>query len=234
MVGGVPYQVKTAGTDPLPSDFTFDNVTYSVKTADLNTYRVSSTQHLGVTSALVDRGANGGIAGCDCRVVKVNDQPQRFVNVEGIDGHVMERRHLVTAGAVTKSNRGPVILLMNQYTHSGKGHSIHSSPQLEWNEVNVDDKSTRVGGKQRLLTFDGFSIPINIQRGLPYIDMRLFTDAEWEDLPHVLSTQDADWDPRVLGCEYGNDPDWFDIEDDPPLLNPDFDLRGDYRHRIYL
>jgi hypothetical protein len=75
MVGEVPYQVKTTGTDPLPSGFTFDNVTYSVKTADLNTYRVSSTQHLGVTGALVDCGANGGIASCDCRIVKVNDQP---------------------------------------------------------------------------------------------------------------------------------------------------------------
>jgi hypothetical protein len=51
-----------------------------VKTADLNTYRVSSTQHLGVTGVLVDCGANGGIAGCDCHVVKVNDQPQHFVN----------------------------------------------------------------------------------------------------------------------------------------------------------
>jgi hypothetical protein len=163
MVGGVPYQVKTAGPDPLPSDFTFDNVSYSVKTTDLNTYRVSSTQHLGVNLALVDCGANSGIAGCDCGIVEVNDQPQHFVNVEG--------------GG--QSNRGPAILLMNQYTHSGKGHSIHSSPQWEWNEVNVDDKSTRVGGKQCLLTFDGFSIPINIRRGLPYIDMQPFTDTDF-------------------------------------------------------
>jgi hypothetical protein len=57
---------------------------------------------------------------------------------------------------------GPVILIMHQYAHSGKGHSIHSLPQLEWNGVDVDDKSARVSGKQRLVTFDGFSIPINI------------------------------------------------------------------------
>jgi hypothetical protein len=55
-----------------------------------------------------------------------------------------------------------VILIMHQYAHSGKGHSIHSLPQLEWNGIDVDDKSARVGGKQRLVTFDGFSIPINI------------------------------------------------------------------------
>jgi hypothetical protein len=70
------------------------------------------------------------------------------------------RGAVITAGEVTQSNRGPVILIMHQYAHSGKGHSIHSSPQLEWNSVNVDNKFARVSGKQRLVTFDGFRIPI--------------------------------------------------------------------------
>jgi hypothetical protein len=74
----------------------------------------------------------------------------------------MTKWHLVTAVAITEMNQGPIILIMNQYAHSGKGHSIHSSPQLEWNQVDVDDKSRCVGGKQRLLTLDGFSIPMNI------------------------------------------------------------------------
>ena len=156
---GVPYVAKMAGSSPAPTDIDFEGVTYSVKMADLTTYRVSSTSHSDMTGALVDRGANGGIAGEDCRVIEVNDQPQRFVNVEGIDGHVMTKRRLVTAGAVTETNRGPVILIMNQYAHSGKGHSIHSSPQLEWNQVDVDDKSKQVGGKQRLLTLDGLACP---------------------------------------------------------------------------
>jgi hypothetical protein len=60
----------------------------------------------------------------------------------------MERRRLIMAGVVTHSNCGPVIIIMHQYAHSGKGHSIHSLPQLEWNGVNVDDKSARVDGKQ--------------------------------------------------------------------------------------
>jgi hypothetical protein len=51
---------------------------------------------------------------------------------------------------------------MNQYAHSGKGHSIHSSPQLEWNQVDVDDKSRCIGGKKHLLTLDGVGIPMNI------------------------------------------------------------------------
>jgi hypothetical protein len=51
-----------------------------------------------------------------------NDQPQHFVNVEGIDGHVMTKWWLVTTGVVTEMNRGPINLIMKQYAHSGKGH----------------------------------------------------------------------------------------------------------------
>jgi hypothetical protein len=144
----------------------------------------------------------------------------------------MEWRRLVTAGAVTHSNCGPMILIMHQYAHSGKGHSIHSLPQLEWNGVDIDNKSARVGGKQRLVTFDGFSIPINIRRGLPYIDMCPHTDQEWEELPHVLLTEDTNWDPTHMDHEQGDDPAWYEQQDDPPLLNSDFDFCGDYHHHI--
>jgi hypothetical protein len=139
-IGGTPYEVKHAGTTPAPTDVDIDGVIYLVKLADC-VYRVFTNNHSAATGALIDRGANGGIAGNDCRVIEVNDQPHRYVNIEGIDGHVMERCRLVTAGAVTHYNRGPVILIMHQYAHSGKGHSIHSSSQLEWNGVDVDDKS---------------------------------------------------------------------------------------------
>jgi hypothetical protein len=103
---------------------------------------------------------------------------------------------------------------------------------VEWNGVDVDDKSARVGGKQRLVTFDGFSIPINIRRGLPYIDMQPHTDQEWETLPHVLLTKDTNWDPTHMDHEQGDDRAWYEQQDDPPLLNSDFDLCGDYRHLI--
>jgi hypothetical protein len=208
-----------------------DSIIYLVKMADC-VYCVSTNNHSEATGALIDRGANGGIAGNNCRVIEVNNQPYQYVNVEGIDGHVMEWRRLITVGAVTHSNRGPVILIMHQYAHSRKGHSIHSLPQLEWNSIDVDNKSARVGGKQRLVTFDGFSIPINIRRGLPYIDMQPHTDQEWEELPHVLLTKDINWDPMHMDHEQSDDPAWYEQQDDPPLLNSDFDLCGDYRHRI--
>jgi hypothetical protein len=160
-VNGVPNTAKKVGSSPALTDINL-GVTYTVKMVDLTTYCISSTRHLDMTGTLVDQGANGGIAGSDCHVIEVNDQPQRFVNVEEIDRHVMTKWQLVTAGAVTEMNRGPVILIMNQYAHSGKGQSIHSSPQLDWNQVDVDDKSRCIGGKQHLLTLDGLSIPMNI------------------------------------------------------------------------
>jgi hypothetical protein len=129
-IGGTPYKVKRAGTTPAPTDVDIDGIIYSVKMADC-VYRVSTNNHSEATGALIDRGANGGIAGNDCRVIEVNDQPQRYVDVEGIDRHIMERCRLVTAGAVTHSNGGPVILIMHQYAHSGK--ATQSILHHNWN-----------------------------------------------------------------------------------------------------
>jgi hypothetical protein len=36
----------------------------------------------------------------------------------------------------------------------------------------------------------------------------------------------------VLDLEQSENPEWYSNADDPPLLNPDFDIHGDYRHHI--
>ena len=161
----------------------------TVNTSMVTTYHVSASQHSDNTGALVDHGANGGITGADCHVIKAIDC---FVNIEGIDNHVMEKHPLVMAGGITTSNRGPVILIMNQYAHVGKGASIHSSPQMEWYSIKVDDKSVKVGGAQYLTTLGGFVIPLNMGCGLPYLDIYPYTDQEWEELPHVHLTHEDD------------------------------------------
>jgi hypothetical protein len=101
-VNGVPYTVKKVGSSPALTDINLEGVTYAVKMADLTTYHVSSTSHSDMTGALVDWGANGGIAGSDCHIIEVNNQPQHFVNVEGIDRHVMTKWWLVTTGALLR------------------------------------------------------------------------------------------------------------------------------------
>jgi len=116
----------------------------------------------------------------------------RFVNIEGIDDHVMERRPIVTAGATVRSNRGPVILIMNQYAHAGKGHTIHSSPQMEHYGLSIDEKSRKVGGLQRIATNDGFVFAVNIRQRLPETPLLFPLFNEQGALcPHVLVQQHA-------------------------------------------
>jgi hypothetical protein len=47
----------------------------------------------------------------------------------------------VSAGAVTQSNWGLVIILMHQYALMEDGMTIHSFLQMQWNQVSVDDQS---------------------------------------------------------------------------------------------
>ena len=86
--------------------------------------------HSHVTSrrrALVDRGANGGICGNDVRVISKTGQT---VDVQGVDNHQIVDIPIVTAGAVVKTQRGSVILIMNQYAHVGNSKTIHSCGQM--------------------------------------------------------------------------------------------------------
>ena len=66
----------------------------------------------------------------------------------GIDNHQLTSIPLITAGGVSQSHLGPVILIFHQYAHYGKGKSIHSSVQIEAFNNNVNDKSIKLGGLQ--------------------------------------------------------------------------------------
>jgi hypothetical protein len=64
-ISGTPYEVKRAGTTPAPTDVDIDGVVYLIKMADC-IYCVSTNNHSEATGALIDQGANGGIAGNNC------------------------------------------------------------------------------------------------------------------------------------------------------------------------
>ena len=210
---------------PARKSIVIDGVVYSANVHIQ--YRASSHRHVRA-GALVDRGANGGIAGDDVRII---NRTGRQVDVQGIDNHQIIDIPIVTAGAVIKTQRGDVIAILHQYAYTGKGKTIHSSGQLEWHKQYVDDKSIKVGGKQHIRTLDGYIIPLDIKSGLPYVPMRPFTDAEWDALPHVILTGDADWNPSVLDHSLVDDDTWYDtVPDLPDALggNP-FDAEGNYR-----
>ncbi len=193
--------------------------------------RVSHMSKRSSRGALVDRGANGGILGSDARV---RHKHQRTVDVTGIDNHTMNALVMVDATAKVTTQKGPVILHLREYAYHGQGRTIHAAGQIEMFKNLVDDRSLKVGGKQRIKTLEGYIIPLNIFNGLPYMDMQPDTDKEFEEYPHVFLTQTGDWDPRVLDNHLTAQPDWpnkvGDLEDEP-LEDCPFDERGDYKYK---
>ena len=77
---------------------------------------------------------------------------------------------------MVQTQRGSVVCIMHQYAIYGKGKTIHSSPQLEHFGNLVDDKSRKVGGKQRITTLEGYVIPLQFCQGLAYLPMTPPTD----------------------------------------------------------
>ena len=92
------------------------------------TYNVSKTSRSAHYS-LVDIGANGGVAGNDVRIIEKH--PDKTVNIRGIDNHEVPSIPIVTAGGVTNTTVGEVILILHQHAYHPKCPTIHSAGKLE-------------------------------------------------------------------------------------------------------
>ena len=101
--------------------------------------------------SLVDRGANGDLAGSDVRILS---KSSRKCTVTGIDQNQIKSLDIVQCAALVNTNQDYVNLIMNEYAYYGKGHTIHSAGQMEWHKNLEDDKSVKVGGKQCITTLD--------------------------------------------------------------------------------
>ena len=84
------------------------------------------------------------MVGSDVRVLSTSS---RKCTVTGIDNHEIAGLDLIQCAALVQTNHGMVNLIMNEYAYYGRGHSIHSSGQIEWYTNIVDDKSVPVGGQ---------------------------------------------------------------------------------------
>ena len=74
------------------------------------------------------RAANGGHARSD---VSILSRSSRKCTVTGIDSHELQGLDVVQCAAIVETNHGIINLIMNEYTCYGKGHTIHSSGQIE-------------------------------------------------------------------------------------------------------
>ena len=117
---------------------------------------------------MVDRGANGGLAGSDVRILSRSSRNA----VTGIDSHEFQGLDVVQCAALEETNHAIVNLIMNEYTCYGKGHTIHFSGQIEWFKNSVDDRSVQECGKQRICTIDGYAMPMVCRGGeLMYLSL---------------------------------------------------------------
>ena len=66
----------------------------------------------------------------------------------------------------------------------------------------MDDKSRKIGGKQRITTLDGYVIPLQFKHGLAYLPMSPPTDQDLDEYPHVILTSEGLWDPSILDNDY--------------------------------
>ena len=78
-----------------------------------------------------------------------------------------------------------------------------------------------------ITTSQGFCFPLAITNGLAYLEMRPYTQQEYQDCPHVIMTSDQIWNPR----KYDDDIDLINfkkaIPEDLHLLpNRDYNLAG--------
>ena len=188
--------------------------------------RVNQSNH-----HLIDRGANGGLAGADMRIIHTTP---RKINIVGIDDHELTGLNVVTAAALLDTQKGPIIGAFHEYAHLGKGRSIHAAGQMEWFNCQVDDRSKIVGGAQRIETSEGYVIPLSIESGLVYMHtIRIFTDQDLQQYPHVFFTSPDIWEVSVLDHEIT--PSLLDDinqqSDDSLLQDSIFDEYGDLHHR---
>lgn len=205
----------------------------SQNSRDVNTveYIVSTHNSLGHHLSLVDRGANGGVGGEDVRLI--SRSPHHTVDIQGIDNHMMNAVPIGTVGGVVDTHRGPCVAIFHNYAYTGRGSSIHSSAQLESYKNHVDDRSRLVGGKQRIITIDGYIIPLRFQRGLARLPIRPYSNSEFDQLPHIILTSELMWDPSDLDHDLsdGEILDETHHLDDFPRTSH-FDECGDHVHRV--
>jgi hypothetical protein len=64
------------------------------------------------------------------------------------------------------------------------------------------------------------------------VKMRLYTDEEWDSLPHVVLTGDGNWNPSVLDHSLTDNEQWYDAVSDFPdaMDGSPFDAEGNYKN----
>ena len=163
---------------------------------------------------LVDSGCNGGMAGENALILNVAEN--RSVDITGIENNVIKGIPIVQAAELFQSDKGPIILIMNEYAGHGKGQTIHSAVQLRDFGVLLDDVPKnqrrfdgRMGTQCMKIQHEGETFTLNfvIERGLAHIangSKPTLEQMEDESIPKVHITS-HEWDPDKYTDSYYNE-----------------------------
>ena len=175
---------------------------------------------------LIDRGANGCIFGNNMRPVGTH---RGTTHVHGLKNHTIRDLPLMQAGGVVPSNRGPIILILNQAAKLDDSLTILSPGQMEHYRWTINEKSPLATGGETpsMESPEGYRIPLAIKHGLPYVKLRPFTDHEWQTLPHIMATSPFPWDPSCLDSKI--DDEWYNQDPSPSAYfqESNYDAFGD-------
>jgi hypothetical protein len=163
-------KMKMASRTPADGESTYSNSNeenkpkYQRKSKKRTTRYSVNLKSRNKIGAFVDQGANGGIAGSDTSIIL---RSGKRIDLCGVDNHTIRNLEIGTAGAVVKTTKGEVILVMHQYALMPDTKTIHSSGQLEHYGNTVQDKSPKFGhGPPVITTVSGHQIPMYIKNGL--------------------------------------------------------------------
>ena len=164
----------TIKTETTPSDPLLAMVHQSIHTSDDDASDISNVlsvkrscqiqvcqcylfQHANHTNQqLVDRGANGGLAGSDMRIIH---KTHRKINIQGIDNHEVTGLDVVTAATLLNTSQGKVIGIFNDMPTLGKDHPfIHQVNLNGLRPMLMKNLSTLVVPNLSLLWMDILSL----------------------------------------------------------------------------
>ena len=145
---------------------------------------------------LIDRGANGGLAGSDMLVLQ---ETTHKITIVGINNHELPGLPVVTGAVVLQMSQGPVVVMfMNM-------HTLERGAQF-MPPVNSNGFIPKWMCFPRLLVvhntlsiLEGYTIPISIDSGLVYIHpVHIPSDHDLQTFLHLFFTSPPQWDPTVL------------------------------------
>ncbi len=139
---------------------TIDSVVYITKIH--NSVYFTNMHQADKQENLLVYGANEGMTIADMTVIKRGENDVMANNSDDYTAQDLSICTVVAQVHPYKRSTIPIILIMHQFDYFGKGKTIYPSSQIKFYNYAVDDKLSEEGGKQHIMTFDGYTIPSDI------------------------------------------------------------------------